>query len=65
MTVNLDLSQFHEIFFEESREGLEAMESGLLNLNVGVPDPEVVNTVFRAAHSIKGAARILADNLVL
>ncbi len=56
MAVNLDLSQFHEIFFEESREGLEAMESGLLNLDVGVPDPEVVNTVFRAAHSIKGAA---------
>jgi len=56
MTVNLDMSQFHEIFFEESREGLEAMESGLLNLDVGVPDPEVVNTVFRAAHSIKGAA---------
>jgi two-component system chemotaxis sensor kinase CheA len=56
MAVNLDMSQFHEIFFEESREGLEAMESGLLNLNVGVPDPEVVNIVFRAAHSIKGAA---------
>jgi len=56
MAVNLDMSQFHEIFFEESREGLEAMESGLLNLDVGVPDPEVVNNVFRAAHSIKGAA---------
>ncbi len=56
MAVNLDLSQFHDIFFEESREGLEAMESSLLSLDVGVPDPEIVNTVFRAAHSIKGAA---------
>lgn len=62
MAVNLDLSQFHEIFFEESREGLEAMESGLLNLDVGVPDPEVVNTVFRAAHSIKGAAGTFGFN---
>lgn len=56
MAIDLDMSQFHEIFFEESREGLAAMESGLLNLDVGVPDPEVVNNVFRAAHSIKGAA---------
>ena len=56
MTIDLDMSQFHEIFFEESREGLESMESGLLNLDVGIPDPEVVNNVFRAAHSIKGAA---------
>ena len=56
MAIDLDMSQFHEIFFDESREGLEAMESGLLNLDVGIPDPEVVNNVFRAAHSIKGAA---------
>jgi two-component system chemotaxis sensor kinase CheA len=62
MAVNLDMSQFHEIFFEESREGLEAMESGLLNLDVGVPDPEVVNNVFRAAHSIKGAAGTFGFN---
>jgi two-component system chemotaxis sensor kinase CheA len=62
MAVDLDMSQFHEIFFEESREGLEAMESGLLNLDVGVPDPEVVNNVFRAAHSIKGAAGTFGFN---
>ena len=56
MAIEIDLSQFHEIFYEESLEGLEAMEAGLLNLDLGTPDAEIVNTVFRAAHSIKGGA---------
>lgn len=51
--VNIDLSQFHEVFFEECSEGMEVMESGLLNLTSD-SDPEVINTIFRAAHSIKG-----------
>lgn len=56
MANSIDLSQFHEIFFEESYEGLESMEAGLLKLDRGSTEPEVVNTVFRAAHSIKGSA---------
>src|SRR5690606_35229514 len=43
-------------YFEESREGLDAMEAGLLALEGGSTDPEVINSVFRAAHSIKGGA---------
>src|SRR5215469_2499700 len=52
----MDLAQFHEAFFEESFEAIESMEAALLKLNVGAPDPEVINTVFRVAHSIKGGA---------
>lgn len=52
----IDLSQFHEVFFEESFEGLETIESGLLKLDTGAPDAEIINTMFRAAHSIKGGA---------
>ena len=51
--VNIDLSQFHDVFFEECSEGMEIMESGLLNLNSD-SDSEVINTIFRAVHSIKG-----------
>ena len=51
--VNIDLSQFHDVFFEECSEGMEIMESGLLNLT-SESDSEVINTIFRAAHSIKG-----------
>lgn len=54
--VEIDLSQFHEVFFEESVEGLDTMESNLLGLDIGNPDSEKINTVFRAAHSIKGGA---------
>jgi len=50
------MSQFHEAFFEESFEGLEIMESELLTLDVGEGDVEIINTIFRAAHSIKGGA---------
>jgi len=51
--INIDLSQFHDVFFEECSEGLEIMESGLLNLTSD-SDSEIINTIFRAAHSIKG-----------
>jgi len=54
--MSIDISQFHDVFFEESFEGLDAMESGLLNLEDGAADVEAINTIFRAAHSIKGGA---------
>lgn len=52
--MSVDLSQFIPTFLEESFEGLEIMESGLLNLEAG--DSEMINAIFRAAHSIKGGA---------
>ncbi len=54
--MSMDLQRFHATFFEESREGLDAMEAGLLALEDGLQDPEIINSVFRAAHSIKGGA---------
>lgn len=51
-----DLSEFYEVFFEECFEGLEIMESGLLALAPGSADMEEINTIFRAAHSIKGGS---------
>ena len=52
--MSVDLSQFIPTFLEESFEGLELMESSLLNLEQG--DDETINSIFRAAHSIKGGA---------
>jgi two-component system chemotaxis sensor kinase CheA len=52
----VDLTQFHKTFFEESLEGLDAMEAALLALDSGSTDTELVHTIFRAAHSIKGGA---------
>lgn len=56
MANTIDLSQFHEVFFEESMEGLDVMESGLLGMDLNSPNEETINNVFRAAHSIKGGA---------
>lgn len=54
--MSMDLSEFYEVFFEECVEGLQIMESGLLNLDTGDADVEEINTIFRAAHSIKGGS---------
>ena len=54
--MTIDLSQFKQTFIEESDEGLDVLESGLLALDSGSADDEVIHAVFRAAHSIKGGA---------
>jgi two-component system chemotaxis sensor kinase CheA len=54
--MSLDLSQFHETFFAESFEALESMEAALLKLSAGESDQELINTIFRVAHSIKGGS---------
>ena len=52
----IDISQFHKVFFEECKEHLDEMEHLLLKLNVENPDLELLNAIFRAAHSIKGGS---------
>ena len=62
--MSIDLSQFHEVFFEESFEGLDTMENGLLALSPGSEDDESINDIFRAAHSIKGGAGTFGFSVV-
>ena len=52
----IDMSQFHQVFFDEADEHLAGMESLLLAIDVGEPQAEDLHAVFRAAHSIKGGA---------
>ena len=54
--MSIDMSQFYQVFFEEAQEHLDGMESLLLELDLSDPDPEQLNAIFRAAHSIKGSA---------
>lgn len=62
--MSIDLSQFFEVFFEESFEGLDTMEAELLNLVPAEKDLETINTIFRAAHSIKGGSGTFGFNAV-
>lgn len=54
--MSIDMNQFVQVFFDETDEGLAAMEKLLLGLDMDDPDPEELNAIFRAAHSIKGGA---------
>jgi two-component system chemotaxis sensor kinase CheA len=56
LSAGIDLSQFYQVFFEEAGENLESMEQMLLNLDIGNPDDEQLNAIFRCAHSVKGGA---------
>lgn len=61
----MDMNEIKEIFFQECEEQLAELESGLLKMNDGDRDPETVNAVFRAVHSIKGGAGAFGlDDLV-
>lgn len=54
--MNVDLSQFFQVFFDESAEHLAEMERIFLVIDPANPNDEDLNAVFRAAHSIKGGA---------
>ncbi len=60
--MEIDLKQFQPVFIEECVEGLEVMEAELLKLTPGAVDNEVINTIFRVAHSIKGGAGTFGFN---
>lgn len=51
-----ELKEFRDMFFEEAGENLQTLETGLLRLESAGDDDELLNGVFRAAHSIKGGA---------
>jgi len=54
--MHIDMAQFHQVFFEESFDGLDVMENGLLDMDRSAVDAEEINAIFRAAHSIKGGS---------
>jgi two-component system chemotaxis sensor kinase CheA len=53
---NDPMAEIRASFFIECEELLEALQDGLQQLEDGADDPETINVVFRAVHSIKGGA---------
>ena len=51
-----ELEEIKITFFQECDELLGDLESGLLSIDAGDTEPELVNAVFRAVHSVKGGA---------
>lgn len=54
--MTIEISQFYQVFFEETAEHLSDMERLLLGLDIDNPSMDDLNAIFRAAHSIKGGA---------
>ena len=52
----MDLSQYLEIFIEETKEHLQSLNVQLLVLETEPENVETINEIFRAAHSLKGMA---------
>ncbi len=54
--MQIDMGQFRAAFYVEAAEHLQHMEAALLQLENAPRDTELLNTIFRGAHSIKGAS---------
>jgi two-component system chemotaxis sensor kinase CheA len=54
--MQFDLNQFRNTFFEEAAEHVAEFEAALLGLEKEPGNQELLNSVFRDAHSIKGGA---------
>ncbi|OJW79668.1 chemotaxis protein CheA [Thiobacillus sp. 65-1402] len=63
--MSLDLGDALHTFFAESRSLLQDMEEALLRLETAPDDAEAVNAVFRAAHTIKGAAGLFGLDAIV
>ncbi|HET8611128.1 MAG TPA: chemotaxis protein CheW [Burkholderiales bacterium] len=55
-TADFDLTQFHQVFFEEAAEHLARMETLLVGIDSAAPENDDLDAIFRTAHSLKGGA---------
>lgn len=52
----MDVSQYLEIFIDETKEHLQSLNTQILNLEQDPENADTINEIFRAAHSLKGMA---------
>ena len=52
----MDVSQYLEIFIDETKEHLQTLSDQLMILETEPDNMETINEIFRAAHSLKGMA---------
>lgn len=52
----MDVSQYLDIFLDESKEHLQNLNTSVLNLEQDPENPDTISEIFRAAHTLKGMA---------
>lgn len=60
----MDVSRYLDLFLDESREHLQILNMGLLNLEKDPNRLDVLNELFRAAHTLKGMSATMGYNLI-
>jgi two-component system chemotaxis sensor kinase CheA len=62
--MSIDMTQFHDVLFEECLEHLDIMKSALESIDLNAFDKEKMNTIYRGAHTIKGGCAMLEFHTV-
>lgn len=52
----MDMNQYLDMFIEESKEHLQAINENLLSLEQNPQSLDIINVIFRSAHTLKGMA---------
>ncbi len=60
----MDMSQYLELFLSESQEHLQSLNDLVLALEQSPSDQDAINSLFRAAHSLKGMAASMGYNAI-
>ena len=58
------MDELTSVFIQEGREQLQAMEDGLLELEQNPDNHDNINTIFRAAHTVKGASGVIECHFI-
>lgn len=56
MSSGPDMSEYLEIFLQEAEEQVDTLDDGLLRLEKEPDNPELLQEIFRAAHSLKSSS---------
>ncbi len=62
--MSVDMTQFHDVLFEECLENLDIMKSELESIDLDAFDFEKMMTIYRGAHTIKGGCAMLEFHTV-
>ena len=58
----MDMSQYLDMFLEESYENIQSLNDEVLKLEKSPDNKETINTIFRAAHTVKGMSASMGFN---
>ena len=60
--MSFDTEQYKELFIEEAKEHLQIITQSLLDLEKNPDNMEILNKIFRSAHTLKGSSGMMGFN---